>query len=86
MRREPPQRVNVFGPTKGLTVSQAAQVGGVGESAVRMWIKRRHLHRNVHGLIDAEELMIYLDTRGTVGQHKRARQIGLKVVRRGKSY
>jgi helix-turn-helix protein len=62
---------------RGLTVYRAAEFCGVSEATVRSWLHRNHLKRNKWKLIDPEELLKYLDERGTVGQRRSARQHGL---------
>ena len=54
-----------------LTTAQVATIAGVTPSTVRDWVARQHLHRDRRGLIDARELLAYLDRRGDRGQHRR---------------
>lgn len=56
-----------------LTVAQVATITGASASTIRWWIKRRHLTRTRRGLIDAADLLAYLERRGDRGQHARSR-------------
>lgn len=56
-----------------LTVAQVSAVTGASRSTIRWWIKRRHLTRTRRGLIDAAQLLDYLERRGDRGQHARSR-------------
>ena len=64
--------------SRGLTVAQVATVCGVSPATVRKWVQRGRLARNGWGRIELAELTRYLDERGTVGQHKRARRFGIR--------
>ncbi len=63
---------------RGLTVDQVCKTTGATPDTVRSWIYRKHLVRNQWGRIAPEDLARYLTERGTVGQHRHARQHGFR--------
>jgi len=46
-------------------------------STVRNWIRRDRVTTRPDGKVDGESVYEYLDRRGTVGQHRGARQLGI---------
>lgn len=66
--------------TRGLSVPQICTITGAEPGTVRSWIHRGHLSRNQWGRVEPVALAKYLVERGTVGQHKHARQHGLQAL------
>ncbi len=58
-----------------LTVAQAAAATGLSANAIRLLLSRRRggLTRTRRGLVDAEQLLDWLDRRGSHGQHAASR-------------
>lgn len=50
----------------GLTVEQICRITGATPNTVRGWIHRGHLTRNEWGLVDADDVRAYLESRQTL--------------------
>ncbi len=64
-------------PDLWLTPPQVARMWNVKLSTVRNWIRRDRVTVRADGKVHGQSVYDYLDTRGDIGQHTGARQLGV---------